>query len=61
MKTDSFTAAEETATAGAAEGWAVLVDEPPPLDWDLENLLPPGPDATATSILHIGLPQPSYL
>jgi len=61
MRTESFTRTDETAVSRAADRWVPLVDEPPPLDWDLEDLLPPAADATATSILHSGLPQPHYL
>lgn len=61
MRTESFNRTEETAVSRAADRWVPLVDEPPPLDWDLEDLFPTAADATAMSILHIGLSQPSYL
>lgn len=40
MKIDSLTCADadETTAAGVADGWVPLLDEPPPLDWGLEDL-----------------------
>lgn len=41
--TPPVTTVDRPTTYGTAEDWIPLVDEPPPLDWDLEDLFAEAP------------------